>query len=534
MRRGTRGVGESRDWGIGLAVRSRAPVRGRAILRTLALYACCACASVRLSFAQCPDGTPAPCARAVRAAAPAANSVAVLTFENTSRDTSAEYLTEGLADQIATRLGGVARLTVISRSSVRRLRDPDQLSIQQIGRTLNTAFLVSGSIRAAGGRVRVNVEAVRVATGEAVWSEAFDRPAGDLIGIEEAVATAVASGVAGRLSPEEQRVLGSRVTADSRAYEQYLRGNVLLARRSGAALRLAIAAYEEATTADPGFADAYGRLAYAYALCDFWNCRDPGDSLRLLARHASTRALELNPRSSDAWMGRAYELYIFNPGIAPAGDDTVLAALAAFRRAVDLNGRNDEAWHQYGSTLRLVSDSASIEALHRALALDPNRAITYQDLSVTYYTMGRGDLALAAIDSAIALDPDGPFRGIRALYRLALGDTAGALADARLSPHALYAPAVLGALAHDTVGARAMEATVNQRACGSSAWMMTGYWLLMTGRRDQVVQQLLRCGPSLQARWVLRLPFFAPMYEDPRIRALRAETERILAGARWQ
>ena len=505
-------------------------------LRVVALSFLGIWASVRPAPAQCPDGTPPPCGRpaSARVAAPLPLSVAVLTFENISRDTSAEYLAEGLADQVATRLGGVARLTVISRSSVRRLREPDQLSIPQIGRALNAAYLVSGSIRAAGGRIRVNVEAVRVASGEAVWSEAFDRAADDLIGIEETVATEVASGVAGRLSPEERRALGSRLTTDSRAYEQYLRGNLLLARRSAPALRGALAAFEQATAADPGFADAYGRLAYAYAVCDFWSCRDPGDSLRLLARRASTRALELNPRSSDAWMGRAYELYIFYASTPSGGDDSVLAALRAFRRAVDLNPRNDEAWHQYGSTVRLVSDSASIDALHHALALDPNRAVTYQDLSVTDFTAGRTDLALAAIDSAVALDPDGPFRGIRVLYRLTLGDTAGALADARLARQVLYAPAILATLAHDTAAARAMEATVAQRACGSSAWMVTGYWLMATGRRDQVVQQLLRCGPSLQARWVLRFPYFAPLSADPRIQALRAETERMVAGARWR
>ena len=256
--------------------------------------------------------------------------------------------------------------------------------------------------------------------------------------------------------------------------------------------------------------------------------------LRLLARHASAHALELNPASSDAWMGRAYELYIFYASAPAVGDDSVLAALAAFRRAVDLNARNDEAWHQYGSVVRLVSDSASIDALHRALALDPNRAITYQDLSVTYFTMGRTDLALAAIDSALALDPDGPFRGIRVLYRLTTGDTAGALADARIVRQALYAPPILAILAHDTAAARAMEATVAQRACGNSAWMVTGYWLFETGRQEQVVRQLLECGPSLQVRWVLRFPFFAPLRQDPRLEALRDSTDRILARARWR
>src|SRR5512142_416236 len=91
--------------------------------------------------AQCPDGTPPPCGPA----APAARSVAVLTFDNVTRDTTAEYLAEGLADQIFTRLAQVGRLTVISRSAVRRLRNADQLSVQQIGRALNAAYLVNGT-----------------------------------------------------------------------------------------------------------------------------------------------------------------------------------------------------------------------------------------------------------------------------------------------------------------------------------------------------------------------------------------------------
>jgi TolB-like protein len=483
--------------------------------------------------AQCPDGTPPPCARAA-AARPAPNSIAVLTFENTARDTSAQYLAEGLADQIATRLGSVARLTMISRSAVRRLRNPEQQSIQQIGRTLSAAYLVNGAIRAASGRVRVNVEAVRAATGEAVWSEAFDRASDDLIGLEEAIATAVASGVAGRLSPQERRALGSRVTANSRAYEQFLHGNVLLARRTSASLRGAIAAYRAATAADSGIADAYARLAYAYALCAVWTCSGDGDSLQVRSREAATGALRLNPRSSDAWMARAYLLTVWSLNFAVFADDSLLAALAAFRRAVELNPRNDEAWHQYGATLGAFSDSASLDALRRALALDPTRAITYTDLATTYYRMGRNDLALATVDSAIALEPDGPFLATRVLFRLTAGDTAGAVADARQTPAAFYSRAVLAALAHDSAATRAMEATATQPTCPSASFVNTSLYLLWTGRREHAVQRTLRCGPSLWIRWRLRLQVLAPLADDPRIQALRAASDSILARARWR
>jgi len=529
-----RGTG-AQTHGRTVTARTGAPAHWRTViaLRALLLCACCVCAFVRLAAAQqCPDGTPAPCARS-GAAAPA-RSVAVLTFENLTRDTSAQYLAEGLPDQILARLGGVERLTVVSRTVVRRLRNADQLSVQQIGRALNVAFLVNGTIRAAGGRVRLQVEALRAGSGEAIWSRTFDRAADSLLGIEEAVASEVAAGVAGRLSPQEQHALGSRVTADSRAYDQFVLGNFLLARRTPASLQGAIAAYRAATAADSGMADAYARLAYAYALCALWACSGDADSLQLHAREAATRALRLNPRSSDAWMGRAYLLTVWSLNFGMFPDDSLLAALAAFRRALELNPRNDEAWHQYGSTLGAVSDSASLDALRRALAVDPARAITYTDLALTYYRMGRNDRARSMADSAVALEPDGPFRSVRVLFRLTAGDTAGAVADARLTPSGFCSLAVLAAIAHDSAAVRAVEAMGTQSVCGGSYPLNRVLYLMWTGRHEQAVQYFVKCGPSLSMRWRVRLLVLAPLAEDPRIQALRAESERILARARWR
>jgi TolB-like protein len=462
----------------------------------------------------------------------------VLTFENVTRDTSAQYLAEGLADQIATRLGAVERLTIISRSAVRRLRDPSQQSIQQVGRTLNAAYLVSGAMRAAGGRVRVNVEAVRVSTAEAIWSEAYDRASDSLIGLEETIATEVAAGVAGRLTPQERRDLASRVTTNSRAYEQYLRGNVLLAERSPSSIRGAIAAYQRAVEADPRLVDAHARLGYAYAMCAWWQCGGNVDTLQSNARQQTARALHLDPGSSNAWLSRGWLLVVEYQGTRSQyqgartqPDDSLLASLTAFRRAVELGPRNDEAWHQYGHALSFVSDSASLDAMRRALALDPARGITYSNLSFVYYLMGRNDRALWANDSAVALEPDGPFRRTGVLPRLTAGDTLGALAAARLVLASYWASsAVLAAFGHDSAAASALEARMPQASCDYGV----AAYLLWTGRREQAVQQVLVCGASLLTRRWLRLPVFAPVADDPRIKALRAECDSILARARWR
>jgi len=394
-------------------------------------------------------------------------------------------------------------------------------------------LLVNGTVRAHGGRIRVSVEALRTASGQAIWSQRFERAADSLLGIEEAVATEVASGVAGRLSPRERRVLGSRATTSSRAYQQFLRGNVLLARQTRASLEGAVAAYQAAVAADSGFADAFARLSYAYADCAFWGgCGGDGESLLRRAGQAANRALQLDPRSSDAWMARGHVLSSEYLIAEPHPQDSLVpGVLAALRRAVTLGPRNDEAYHQYGSTLTLVSDSAALEALRRALALNPARAVTYQNTAVAHYVAGRLDLALATLDSALVLEPDLPGRGLRVLYRLVAGDTAGALSDARLAPGMGYSPLVLATVGHDSAAAREMESRIAQPLCRD---VLAPLYLLWTGRREPAVQLLLRCGPSLFARVNLRSPAYAPLLNDPRIRALRAASDSIPARVRWR
>jgi len=137
-------------------------------------------ALVRPLVAQCPDGAPPPCRSGRAASAPApSNTVAVLYFDNLSRDTADAYLADGLTDEITTRLGQIERLTVTSRTTMQRYRgrvgDP-----QTLARTLRVAHLVNGSIRRGPGRLRVGVELVRARDGVQLWTESYDRTDGDV------------------------------------------------------------------------------------------------------------------------------------------------------------------------------------------------------------------------------------------------------------------------------------------------------------------------------------------------------------------
>src|SRR5213594_1001112 len=154
----------------------QALVRASARLAPLRFVLACAAASPTSLRAQCPDGSPPPC-RPSRSAqgTPGATSVAVLTLGLLSRDTTDVYLAEGLADAIASRLGQSGRLVVTSRTYVRRLRGVATLPPADLGRALNAAYLVSGTLLRSGARLHVTVELVRAATGRQAWSQEFDR-----------------------------------------------------------------------------------------------------------------------------------------------------------------------------------------------------------------------------------------------------------------------------------------------------------------------------------------------------------------------
>src|SRR5438128_22725 len=325
--------------------------------------------------AQCPDGSPPPCRTTTRTpTAPTPTSVAVLYFDNLSPDTADAYLADGLTEDLIGRLGHLHRLAVKSRAAVQRFRKRDMNPLAG-GRTLRVAQLLTGSVRRAGSQLRVTVELVRASDGEHLWGESYDRRDADLLAVEADIAGAVAGAISGRLQPGERTALTARPTASPEAYDHFLRGNHFLAQRTGSATARAIAEYETAIRLDPRFADAWGRMAFGYALFLDWTWPSPGappESLLARGFRAVDRALALRPASSDAWLARGDLLdYRDSSASSPLKEDGVLLA---FQRAVTLDPRNAEAQHQYGARLLFRGeDSAAVEAFQRTLAIDPDR-----------------------------------------------------------------------------------------------------------------------------------------------------------------
>ena len=378
------------------------------------------------SKAQCPDGTPPPCAaRPARAPTPPPNSVAVLYFDNYSSDSGDAYLAEGLTEEIIARLGDVARLTVKSRYAVRRYKGNDAASDPAtLGRMLGVAYLVTGSVQRAGNRLRVRAELARASTGDRRWGQAYERGDGDVFAIMSDIAQNVVAGVAGSLLPSERAALRARPTANRGAYDHLLKGDVLLAQRTPVLVRQAIAEYEAATKLDPALLQAWAKMSVAYGVLvqRGWtpDGRPPDDSLSRRSVDAAARALALDSLSSDAWMAAGYAAMVRDP-LAWTG------AEAGFRRAVALNPRNAEAWHQLGDLLGVAGRrSEAVAAYRAAIAAEPDRPVTV--LSLAAGASPRE--GIAACDSVLADDPASPNAYIiRALDRLRLGDTAGARAD---------------------------------------------------------------------------------------------------------
>lgn len=502
------------------------------------LIACSAAVTSPVAAAaQCPDGSPPPCRSAGRAA-PAPTSVAVLYFDNLSRDTSDAYLAEGLTEEIIVRLGQVARLQVQSRNAVRRFKGAAAGDPAAAGRILGVAHLLSGTVRRGRDHLRVTVELMRAATGVQVWGNVYEASDSDLMTVEGEIASAVASAVGGKLAPAERQTLRVRPSADPLAYDHFLRADYLLARRTGGDARRALADYEAAVRLDPGFGRAWARIALAYYLFADWAWPYPGltaDSLLARGSAAADRALALDSGNADAWMARGLLLSTTNPA-------TYAGAVPALQRAVRLDPRNAEAWHHLGATyMSLRQDSSALAAFDRALTLDPLRTITLSSAGSTLADQGHWDEARRLYDSAIVSDPSAYYPYVnRGTLRLYLGDRAGAQADAdravRLRPadYLIDSEALVIALlaaAGDTAGAREHARRLAQSAGeGPLGYLQAGAlaWAFFSiGDRDQgfaLLQGARRQALSLW--WFIRdRTMFGVVRDDPRYQRLLEELQ---------
>jgi eukaryotic-like serine/threonine-protein kinase len=244
------------------------------------------------------------------APSPNEKSIAVLPFENRSEDKSNAYFTDGVQDEILTRLSKIGDLKVISRTSTQRYKNTSQ-NLSEIANQLGVANLLLGSVQKTNDQVRVNVQLIRAANDSHLWAETFDHKLTDIFSVETEVAKAIADQLRAKLTGREEQVIAAKPTDNPQAYDAYLRGLAYsLKTLNTTANSLGAQKYlREAVRLDPKFALSWALLSSVEARGYITLTLQPTVALREDVRQAAETALTLQPNLGEAVWAKGYYHY---------------------------------------------------------------------------------------------------------------------------------------------------------------------------------------------------------------------------------
>jgi len=335
-----------------------------------------------------------------KAASPAGisnKSIAVLPFDNLSRDPDNAYFAEGVQDEILTRLAKVADLKVISRTSTQHFKStPDNLP--QIAKQLGVAHILEGSVQKSGEQVRVNVQLINALTDAHLWGDTYDRKLTDIFAVESEIAKTIAETLQARLTGSEKTLITKTPTVNPEAYELYLKGRFFWNKRTGADLLKSIDYFKQAVEKDQKYALAYAGLADAYVLLPPYGAASPSESFPQ-AEAAARKALELDDTLAEAHTSLGQVLLFYDLDFA--------GSTMEFERALSLDPNYATAHHWYGGggpLLALGQFDRAIKEGKRAVELDPLSLINNADLGWLYFNARRYNEAEAQARKTLEMD----------------------------------------------------------------------------------------------------------------------------------
>jgi eukaryotic-like serine/threonine-protein kinase len=323
-------------------------------------------------------------------------SIAVLPFANAGRDAESEYLSDGLTDELIGALAQVEELCVTSRTSAFALKG-ERRDVRSLGAELGVAFVLEGSVRLAGGRLRVTAMLTDVASGRALWSERYDREAADVFAIQDEIARQIVDTLRTRLLAPLGDPTAKRYTESVQAYQLYLQGRFAWNQRTAGSVVEAIRLFERAIETDPDYALAYTGLADCYALqVDYRSVpvQEGMERARTYARHA----LALDEGLAEAHTSLAWVTFIY--------EWDWLGADREFRRAIELNPRYATARQWYSWLLLAMGriDDAVGQA-RLAFELDPASVSIRRSYGWLLCYGGRPQVAIEQLRRAVELNP---------------------------------------------------------------------------------------------------------------------------------
>ncbi len=321
--------------------------------------------------------------------------IAVLPFADLSIGDADEAFCAGLTDEILNSLARVPRARVIGRTSSARFAD-GATDVREIGRQLGVSHVVEGSVRRAGARLRINVQLVSTTDGFEVWANSFDRPARDAMEVQSEIARAVVNALMVQLAPADEARLARLPTTDVNAYELYLLGRFQQQKRTPEALARAIDYHRRALLADPGFALAHAGLADAYMARHYYEHRNLEETAALVQPEVDA-ALRLDPELAEAYAAWAVLL---------TEQWRMEEAIEALERALSINPNYGEAWLRLGAAREYAGEPRkALEAYDQVALLDPLHTVMHVRRCLTLQNLGQYAAADAACQRAIELQP---------------------------------------------------------------------------------------------------------------------------------
>jgi eukaryotic-like serine/threonine-protein kinase len=345
--------------------------------------------------------------RNLTTSSPPEKSIAVLPFENLSRDPDNAYFADGIQEEILTRLASIADLKVISRTSSQRYQSKPR-NLREIAKQLGVANILEGSVQKAADQVRVNVKLVNAQTDSHLWADSYDRRLTDIFGVESEIAKGIAESLQAKLTGHEEQALAAKPTNNPEAYDAYLRGLAFEGRSSSSygtyspdLTRKAAGFYERAVQLDPNFALAWARLSRVNAHLYFSGQVETTSDQREAAKRALDNAQKLEPNSPETLLALGYYQYWGLRDYGPAKTtfgrvSKMLPGSSEVPKALGLIARREGNWDE------------SIAYFEQALTLDPRNVGLLIDAASTYTMLRQFPAALKLYDRALDITPNDP------------------------------------------------------------------------------------------------------------------------------
>ena len=323
--------------------------------------------------------------------------IAVLPFNNLSPDSEQAFFADGLAQDLITRLSSWRAFPVIARNSSFQYRGGN-VDLKRVSRELGVRYVVEGSVRRAGDRIRVNAQLIDAPSGEHVWAEIYDRKVTDVFTLQDEISAMIAASLVGDLTRAEGERARQRGTNNLEAWSLYQLGLQHFDQYTLAGFAEAREMFERATEVDPRFATPRGQLAIA-GLSELMLGRDSQEEFVASLMSSARSAVELDPRDPVAHLGLG--------GAYIASGDTK-NGIASCQKAVDLNPSMPMAWIWLGwANLLAGSPEKTITATEKARRLNPQGAMVwiYDSFAAAYWELGRYEEALEAAHRLVATQP---------------------------------------------------------------------------------------------------------------------------------